>query len=118
MTIGWNSQTGIIGLQTLQEKLSDWQTQLRSGAYAISPNFTITTPVGVSELTPEQAWFGLIAQEIISAENTVALIFDQLSPTTARGVGLDALFSILDLTRKRHKGCVSADYCIRIIGGS
>jgi len=100
MTIGWNSQTGITGLQTLQEKLSDWQTQLRSGKYAISPNFTITTPAGVSELTPEQAWFGLIAQEIISAENTVALIFDQMSPTTARGVGLDALFSILDLTRK------------------
>lgn len=100
MTIGWNSQTGITGLQTLQEKLTDWQNQLRTGQYAISPNFTITTPAGVSELTPEQAWFGLIAQEIISAENTIALIFDQLSSTTAEGVGLDALFSVLDLIRK------------------
>lgn len=100
MTIGWNSQTGITGLQTLQEKLADWQNQLRTGTYAISPNFTITTPAGVSELTPEQAWYGLIAQEIISTENTVALIFDQLSATTAEGVGLDALYSLLDLTRK------------------
>ena len=100
MAIGWDAQTGIVGLTTLQEKLADWQQQLRSGAYAIHPNFLITTPPGTSELSPEQAIFGLLATEIISAENTVALLFDQLSDTTAEGVGLDALYSLLDLFRR------------------
>lgn len=101
MTLGYDTQLGPTGFQTQQEKLVDWQNQLRSGKYAIDPNFTITTPEGVSELTAEQAWFGLLAAEIVSIEAVVANIFDQMSPTTASSAGLEALFSILDLQRKK-----------------
>lgn len=101
MTIGWNAQTGITGLQTQDEKLLDWQTQLQSGVYAIHPNFKITTPNGTSELTPEQAIFGLLSANIVAIESTLAILFAQLSPSTAEGVGLDALFSLLNLERKK-----------------
>lgn len=100
MAIEWDPQVGVVGLQTLQEKLTSWQNKYRSGKYAINPNFTITTPENVTELTPEQAWFGLIAGEVILIEGAVALIWDQMSTSTAEGVGLDALLSLLELRRK------------------
>lgn len=112
--IDFDPAVGLVGGETVQEKLTRWQDDPTIGLRAtISAEITITTAAGQTELTPEQALCGLLADDMVHLEGRVALLYDQTNPDTAEGRGLDNVSNLRDA---RRRGATSTTVLVAVVG--
>jgi len=97
--LAFDPTVGLVGAETVQEKLLRWQDSYRNGTYQIDPAFTVVSSPGQTSLTVEQALVGFFAEQVVSLEGAISLLYDQTSKYTAEGRGLDAILSILNVFR-------------------